>query len=47
MVHCAGGYRSAIAASILQQEGFSNLEELVGGIGSWEAAKFPVVAAAS
>ena len=47
MVHCAGGYRSAIAASILRQEGFSNLEELVGGIGSWEAAKFPVVAAAS
>lgn len=47
MVHCAGGYRSAIGASILQKEGFTRLEELVGGIGSWEAAKFPVVASAA
>jgi len=47
MVHCAGGYRSAIAAGILQQEGFTRLEELVGGIGSWEAAKFPLVASAA
>ena len=46
MVHCAGGYRSAIAASILQREGFTKLEELVGGIGSWEAAKYPAVASA-
>jgi rhodanese-related sulfurtransferase len=44
VVHCAGGYRSAIAAGILQQEGFTRIEELIGGIGSWEAAKFPVVA---
>jgi rhodanese-related sulfurtransferase len=47
MVHCAGGYRSAIAAGILQQAGFARIEELVGGIGSWEAAKFPVVASAA
>ena len=47
MVHCAGGYRSAIAAGILQREGFARIEELVGGIGSWEAAKFPVAASAA
>ena len=38
-VHCAGGYRSSIAASILQQEGFTEIEELAGGITAWEANK--------
>ncbi len=42
VVHCAGGYRSSIAASILQQHGFEDLTELVGGIAAWEAAKLPV-----
>jgi rhodanese-related sulfurtransferase len=42
-VHCAGGYRSSIAASILSQHGLTNLIELAGGIAAWEAAKFPVV----
>jgi hydroxyacylglutathione hydrolase len=43
-VHCAGGYRSSIAVSILNQYGITNLIELAGGITAWEAAKFPVVA---
>ena len=42
-VHCAGGYRSSIAASILNQYGITNLIELAGGITAWEAAKFKVV----
>jgi rhodanese-related sulfurtransferase len=42
-VHCAGGYRSSIAASILSQYGLTNLVELAGGIAAWEAAKFQVV----
>jgi glyoxylase-like metal-dependent hydrolase (beta-lactamase superfamily II)/rhodanese-related sulfurtransferase len=42
VVHCAGGYRSSIAASILQQRGFEDLTELVGGIAAWETAKLPV-----
>ena len=42
-VHCAGGYRSSIAASILNQYGITNLIELAGGITAWEAAKFQVV----
>ena len=41
-VHCAGGYRSSIAASILHQHGITNLIELAGGITAWEAAKLPV-----
>jgi rhodanese-related sulfurtransferase len=44
LVHCAGGYRSSIAASILQQCGFQELAELTGGIAAWDAAKLPVEA---
>ena len=42
-VHCAGGYRSSIAVSILQQYGITNLAEMAGGLAAWEAAKLPVV----
>ena len=31
LVHCAGGYRSSIAAGMLQQHGRVNLTELTGG----------------
>jgi rhodanese-related sulfurtransferase/glyoxylase-like metal-dependent hydrolase (beta-lactamase superfamily II) len=41
-VHCAGGYRSSIAVSILGQYGITNVIELAGGIAAWEAARFPV-----
>jgi rhodanese-related sulfurtransferase len=42
VVHCAGGYRSSIAVSILQNHAFENLSELAGGMAAWEAAKQPV-----
>jgi rhodanese-related sulfurtransferase/glyoxylase-like metal-dependent hydrolase (beta-lactamase superfamily II) len=45
-VHCAGGYRSSIAASILQQHGITHLIELAGGLAAWEAAKLPVISEA-
>ena len=38
VVHCASGYRSAIAASLLQREGFSGVADLVGGLPAWESA---------
>ncbi len=41
-VHCAGGYRSSIAASILHQHGITNLIELAGGLAAWEAARLPI-----
>jgi hydroxyacylglutathione hydrolase len=44
-VHCAGGYRSSIAASILQQYGITNLTEMAGGLAAWESARLPVVSA--
>jgi len=42
LVHCAGGYRSSIAAGLLQQQGRLNLTELNGGLAAWEAAGLPV-----
>jgi hydroxyacylglutathione hydrolase len=46
-VHCAGGYRSSIAASILHQYGITNLIEMAGGLAAWEAAKLPVCSEAT
>ena len=43
LVFCAGGYRSSIAASLLQQHGFSAVSEIAGGIAAWEAARLPIV----
>ncbi len=42
LVYCAGGYRSSIAASLLQRAGFSNVSEIAGGIVGWETANLPV-----
>ena len=42
VVFCAGGYRSSIAASLLQREGFTNVSELAGGIAAWETAGLPL-----
>ena len=41
-VICAGGYRSSAAASLLQQQGFSNLLNVSGGTGAWVNAGYPV-----
>jgi len=38
LIHCAGGYRSSIAAAILQQYGITQLEEVAGGLAAWDAA---------
>ncbi len=38
-IHCAGGYRSVIAASILKKEGFHNLRNVLGGWGNIKELK--------
>ena len=38
IVHCAGGYRSSIAASILHQYGITHLNEMAGGLAAWDAS---------
>src|SRR6516162_5402033 len=42
LVYCAGGYRSSIAASLLQRGGFDSVGEIAGGIVGWEAAELPL-----
>jgi hydroxyacylglutathione hydrolase len=42
IVHCAAGYRSSIAASVLKREGFADVAEIAGGMTAWEAAGLPV-----
>jgi rhodanese-related sulfurtransferase len=42
LLHCAGGYRSSIAASLLKKEGFKQVSEIAGGMAAWEAAKLQV-----
>lgn len=45
LVYCAGGYRSSIAASLLQSRGSHRVSEIAGGIVAWEAANLPVQSA--
>jgi glyoxylase-like metal-dependent hydrolase (beta-lactamase superfamily II) len=45
LVHCAGGYRSSIAASLLQRAGFRNVADLAGGIAAWETSGLPLARA--
>ena len=40
-VHCASGYRSMIAASILQARGYRNFSEIQGGYGAMLKANVP------
>jgi rhodanese-related sulfurtransferase len=42
LVYCAGGYRSSIAASLLQRDGFTSVRELAGGIAAWELSKLSI-----
>ncbi len=45
LVHCAGGYRSSIAASLLQRAGFTPVAEIAGGVAAWESAKLQLQSA--
>lgn len=35
VVHCAGGWRSSVAASLLRADGIENVSDLVGGYTAW------------
>ncbi len=41
-VHCAGGYRSVIAASILKARGYHNLVDIAGGFGAIKKTSLPM-----
>lgn len=42
-LHCAGGYRSVIAASILKSRGIHNLVDVAGGFAAIKKEGFPIV----
>lgn len=42
-VHCAGGYRSVIAASLLKRNGFTELTNVYGGMGTIKNTGVPLV----
>ena len=42
LVYCRSGNRSAMAANTLTKKGFTNVNNLAGGITAWESANLPV-----
>jgi rhodanese-related sulfurtransferase len=43
-IHCAGGYRSVIAASLLKRQGFHNMRNVLGGFGKMkDTENMPIV----
>ena len=42
VVHCHGGTRASVAASLLQAQGFTNVANISGGYRAWTEAKLPV-----
>jgi glyoxylase-like metal-dependent hydrolase (beta-lactamase superfamily II)/rhodanese-related sulfurtransferase len=45
VVFCAGGYRSAIASSLLRAHGFTDVSDVIGGYNAWAQAHGPAVSA--
>lgn len=46
-VVCASGYRSAIAASVLERAGFANVANVTGGMDAYRQAGLPIVTGAA
>ncbi len=44
-VHCAGGYRSMVATSILKSRGFDNVVNVTGGLAAIKQTRVPMVVA--
>jgi len=42
VLYCGGGYRSALAADVLQRMGYSNVFSMTGGYKDWVQAGYPV-----
>jgi hydroxyacylglutathione hydrolase len=43
VIHCAGGYRSMIACSLMKQKGIHNVTNVYGGFGAMVTAGVPVI----
>ncbi|MFH9955924.1 rhodanese-like domain-containing protein [Streptomyces roseolus] len=44
VVHCAGGHRSSIAASLLRHKGFEDVSDVLGGWTAWSLLSTPATA---
>ena len=42
ILYCGGGYRSALAADMLQRMGYTNVASMAGGWKAWKEAEVPV-----
>ncbi len=42
ILYCGGGFRSALAADVLQQMGYTNVYSLVGGWKAWKGSGAPI-----
>ena len=42
ILYCGGGYRSALAADVLQQMGYTNVYSMAGGWKAWKEASAPI-----
>ncbi|HEY3604716.1 MAG TPA: rhodanese-like domain-containing protein [Sporichthyaceae bacterium] len=40
-MHCAGGYRSIAASSLLEANGFTDVSDLLGGWAAWDKEHAP------
>ncbi|MEU5656922.1 rhodanese-like domain-containing protein [Streptomyces sp. NPDC047737] len=46
VLHCAGGHRSSIAASLLRSRGFEDVSDILGGYAAWALSAGPAEAGA-
>jgi rhodanese-related sulfurtransferase len=42
ILYCGGGYRSALAADMLQKMGYTNVHSMAGGWKAWKEAEAPI-----
>lgn len=45
VVHCLSGYRSSLATSILERNGFRNVKNYLGGMQEWKEMQKPLICA--
>lgn len=42
ILYCGGGYRSALAAQVLKEMGYTKVRSLAGGFRGWQEAGLPI-----
>jgi rhodanese-related sulfurtransferase len=42
VLYCGGGFRSALAADMLQNMGYTNVRSMAGGIRAWREHGYPI-----